>query len=156
MLQKIRDGRTDMVFDFLSSGNDVNSTDKNGRNLITYCAYFGDVSAIKYLLTNGASLVDLGTNYDLNGAAFHGHWQLCQYLLEQGADPNHRLVDSGETALHAVLSSPNRYANRLIVKLLLAYGAHTIHPLHIAMMESDHGSKGTSGMSKNLIGKEYV
>jgi hypothetical protein len=46
----------------------------------------GDVSAIKFLLANGASLESLGDNLDLNGAAFHGHWRLCQFLNERGAD----------------------------------------------------------------------
>lgn len=123
MLRKIKDGRTDLVIDYLDQGNDANSTDKNGYKLIKWCDYYGDVTAIKYLISKGASIDDLGENYSLNRAAFHGHWRLCQYLLEQGADANHQLPDSGETALHATLSKCNSYVSRLIVKLLLAYGA---------------------------------
>jgi hypothetical protein len=63
------------------------------------CAYYGDVSAIR-LLGAGASLRSLGDNLDLNGAAFHGHWRLCEFLIEQGADVNRPLKPRGETPLH--------------------------------------------------------
>ncbi|MDH3712045.1 MAG: ankyrin repeat domain-containing protein, partial [Cyclobacteriaceae bacterium] len=118
----LTDGRTDLVFDLINQGTAATATDTQGTSLIKWCAYYGDVSAIKYLIANGASLDDLGANYDLNGAAFHGHWQLCQYLLEQRADANHALLDTGETALHSCMQV-NRPSTNLIIKLLLAYGA---------------------------------
>jgi ankyrin repeat protein len=71
MINKITDGRTDLVFDLIQQGHDARTTDKNGVSLMKWCAYYGDVSAIKYLIANGALLNDLGDNYDLNGAAFH-------------------------------------------------------------------------------------
>jgi len=104
MLDRIRDGRTDLVFDYLAEGHAATSTDRHGRSLIAWCAYHGDVSAIRYLLANGAALESLGENLDLNGAAFHGHWQVCQFLIERGADVNHSLPDTGETPLHAQAS----------------------------------------------------
>ena len=69
-------------------------------SLIQWCAYYGDVSAIKFLLRHGESLDSLGENFDLNGAVFHGYARLCQFLIEQGADVNQGLVDTGETPLH--------------------------------------------------------
>src|ERR1700733_4371054 len=102
MLAKIADGRTDLVFDYLAAGNPATAP-VNGIPLIRHCAYYGDVSAIKFLLANGESLATLGENFDLNGACFHGHWRLCQFLIEQGADVNLAPGDSGETALHSVL-----------------------------------------------------
>jgi len=123
MIEKIVDGRTDLVVDFVEKGHDAQSTDKHGVPLISWCAYYGDVSAIKYLISKGALLTDLGDNYDLNGASFHGHWQLCQYLLEQGADVNHSLTETGETALHSCLCKANNPVSHMIIKLLLAHGA---------------------------------
>ncbi|NER12224.1 hypothetical protein GWK08_02105 [Leptobacterium flavescens] len=123
MIDKFTDGRTDLVFDLLEQGYDARSTDKYGTPLIKWCAYYGDVSGIKYLISKGASLDDLGKNYDLNGAAFHGHWQLCQYLLEEGADPNYAHPETGESILHNSLCSSNRPVSNLILKLLLFYGA---------------------------------
>ena len=81
MLEKISDGRTDLVFAYLAEGHAANSTDRDGVSLMQWCAYYGDVSAIRFLLANGESLESLGENYGLAGAAFHGHWKLCQFLL---------------------------------------------------------------------------
>ncbi len=123
MLQQIVDGRTDLVFEYLAQGHAAASTAAQGMALIKWCAYHGDVSAIRKLLAHGESLASLGPNLDLHGAAFHGHWQLCQFLLEQGADANHALPDTGETPLHAALCKANRPAYDHIVGILLARGA---------------------------------
>src|SRR5258705_109647 len=124
ILDQIVDGRTDLVFDYLSAGHAVNWTDRSGVSLIKWCAYYGDVSAIRFLLTNGESLKSLGENLDLNGAAFHGHWRLCHFLIEHGADVNRPLADTGETALHAALCTADRIAHDLVIKVLLAKGAN--------------------------------
>jgi len=86
-------------------------------------ACYGDVSAIKLLLSKGESLPSLGDNLDLNGTAFHGHWRLCQFLIEQGADVNQPLSDTGETPLHAALCTSDRLAHDLVLKVLLGNGA---------------------------------
>lgn len=99
------------------------ASDPHGTPLIRWCAYYGDTSAVRYLIGHGAGLKDLGRNFDLNGAVFHGHWQLTQFLLEQGADPNLPLEDTGETPLHSALSASNRPVANVLIKLLLAYGA---------------------------------
>ena len=124
MLEQIADGRTDLVFDYLARGQSARSTDRHGTPLIRWCAYHGDVSAIRFLLAHGESLASLGDNLDLNGAAFHGHWQLCQFLIENGADVNHALPVTGESPLHAALCKANRPAYELVVEILLAGGAN--------------------------------
>jgi len=123
MLERIADGRTDLVFDYLAEGHAADSVDADGVSLIKWCAYYGDVSAVRYLVAHGAVLDTLGKNLDLNGASFHGHWQLCQFLIEHGADVNHALPDTGETPLHAALCKANRPAYNLVLKVLLANGA---------------------------------
>lgn len=65
----------------------------------------------------------MGENLDLNGAAFHGHWQLCQFLIDKGADVNRRLDDTGESPLHAALCTVERLKHDIAVKILLANGA---------------------------------
>ncbi|MCE7996620.1 MAG: hypothetical protein HEP71_31940 [Roseivirga sp.] len=124
MVRKFTDGRTDLIFDLIDNGYQPSDADEHGTPLIRWCAYYGDVSAVRYLVSKGADLSLLGKNYDLNGAAFHGHWQLCQYLLEAGADPNVSNEQNGESILHGVLSQPNRPVNNLIIKLLLTYSAN--------------------------------
>jgi uncharacterized protein len=122
MLERIAAGRTDLVFEYVAQGNPANSKARDGASLIQWCAYYGDVSAIRFLLAQGESLQSLGTHMGLNAAAFHGHWRLCQFLLENGADANVREAETGETPLHAALSS-HRASQHLVVKVLLEAGA---------------------------------
>jgi uncharacterized protein len=124
ILDRITDGRTDLVFDFISAGNAATSTDPGGVALIKWCAYYGDVSAIRFLLAHGETLNSLGENLELNGASFHGHWRLCQFLTENGADPNHPQPDTGESPLHAALCRADSHAHTHVVRVLLAAGAN--------------------------------
>lgn len=123
MIEQIANGRTDRVFDWIAGGGDPRAADGHGTPIIRWCAYYGDVSAIRHLLAHGEELGSLGANLDLNGAAFHGHWPLCAFLIEQGADPNVVLAETGETPLHAAAST-QRPAAELVVQLLLASGAN--------------------------------
>ena len=124
ILKQIKGGRTDLVFVFIDEGHPATSTDDKGISIIKWCAYYGDVSAIRFLLANGESIQSLGDNLDLNGAVFHGHWRLCQFLIEQGAEVNKPLPDTGETPLHAALCTANRLAHDTVLKVLLANGAN--------------------------------
>jgi len=110
------------VFEFVAQGNPASAKSSEGASLIQWCAYYGDVSAIRFLLAHGESLRSLGDDLGLNGAAFHGHWRLCQFLLENGADANVREAETGETPLHAALSS-HRASQHPVVKVLLEAGA---------------------------------
>jgi uncharacterized protein len=123
MIERIAEGRTDLVFDLVGAGNPATTQDSQGTPLIQWCAYYGDVSAIKFLVSKGEVLRPLGDNLGLDAAAFHGHWRLCEFLLENGADADSPLPDTGETPLHAALSSTRR-TQRLVVKVLLAHGAN--------------------------------
>jgi hypothetical protein len=98
------------------------SKTSDGGSLMQWCAYYGDVSALKLLLEKGETLQSLGEDMGLNAAAFHRHWRLCQFFIESGADVNSRETDTGETPLHAALS-PHRAAQRWVVKVLLDGGA---------------------------------
>ncbi len=124
MLDRIVDGRTDLVFDYVAEGHTASTTDEHGVSLIGWCAYYGDVSAIRFLLAHGESLRSLGDDLGLSQAAFHGHWRLCQFLIESGADVNFVLADTGETPLHAATSKANRPAYTSVLKVLLAGGAN--------------------------------
>ena len=128
MLDRIADGRTDLVFEYLSAGQAATSRDRNGVSLIKSCAYYGDVSAIRFLLAKGESLASLGDDLGLNAAAFHGHWRLCQFLIEHGADVNRPLPETGETPLHAALCTADRTAHDLVIAVLLANGANPNSP----------------------------
>src|SRR5579864_8744089 len=70
------------------------------------------------------SLASLGENIGLIGACFHGHWRLCKFLIERGADVNYPLPDTGETPLHSTLCTTNRLRHNVVMKSLLAHGAN--------------------------------
>jgi ankyrin repeat protein len=123
MLDRIADGRTDLVFEYVAAGHPATAADEGGVSLIQWCAYYGDVSAIRFLLANGETLASLGDDLGLGDAAFHGHWRLCQFLLERGADVNRPRPQTGETPLHSALCKANRPAYTLVLKVLLAGGA---------------------------------
>lgn len=122
MIERIASGRTDLVIDWVEQGGEAAACDARNVPLIHWCAYYGDVSALRFLLARGASLALLGDNLDLNGAAFHGHWQLCQFLIEQGADPNAQLPGTLETPLHAALTKFESVRHERVVEVLLVAG----------------------------------
>ena len=122
LLNQIASGRTDYVHELIASGADLNAGDASGVTALQHCAYYGDVSTIRVLLAHGVLLTQLGSDA-LRGAAFHGHWQLCQFLLEQGAAVNDADPDTGETALHLALCSDDRWRYDVVLSVLLAAGA---------------------------------
>ena len=124
ILARIEEGRTDLVFDYLAAGNPATSMGNGDVSLIRWCAYHGDVSAIRFLITQGESLGALGDNFDLNGAVFHGHVDLSEYLIEQGADVNKAMSDTGESPLHSALCTADRKNHDRVLKVLLAHGAN--------------------------------
>jgi ankyrin repeat protein len=123
LLREFADGRTDLVFELIEAGVAPNRQNDNGVSLLSWCAYYGDVSAIRFLMSKGAPLASLGTNLDLNGACFHGHWRLCKFLVEQGADVNSADDQSGETPLHSALCTTDRLPYDKVLEVLLSSGA---------------------------------
>lgn len=123
ILERIAGGRTDLVLDLPLATVLTASEESGGASPLSWCAYYGDVSALRRLLDLGAPETALGENLGLIGAAFHGHWQLVQYVLERGADPRSVDPDTGETPLHAALSRAGDAAQHQVVRILLNAGA---------------------------------
>jgi uncharacterized protein len=124
MLREFADGRTDLVFDLLAAGCPADKQDRDGVSLLQWCAYYGDASAIRLLISRGVDLASLGENFGLNGACFHGHWRLCKFLIENGADVNAADGQNGETPLHSALCSTDRVAHDKVLEVLLSSGAN--------------------------------
>jgi ankyrin repeat protein len=119
LLEKIGDGHTDLVFEYLAQATGA----PNYGELLRACAYYGDVSAMRYALANGATLAALG-QYPLNTAAFHGHWRLCQFLIDSGINVDDPVAETGETSLHSAFGLPHGPAYEPVVKVLLVGGAN--------------------------------
>jgi uncharacterized protein len=118
ILRRIEQGRTDLVHLL-----DAAVLREKGAELLGWTAYFGDVTACRLLLASGQTLRVLGADLGLNGAAFHGHWQLCEFLLENAASARFADPATGETPLHSALANDDRIRYDLVVKVLLRAGA---------------------------------
>jgi len=123
LLREFADGRTDLAFELIEAGVAPDRRDEGGVSLLNWCAYYGDVSAIRFLRSKGVPLASLGTNFDLNGVCFHGHWRLCRFLIEQGADVNAADSETGETPLHSALCTTDRVSHDRVLEVLLSAGA---------------------------------
>ena len=149
---QIADGRTDLIFDYLAQDHIASSIGNDGLSLMQWAAYYGDVSAIKFLLREGAPLTSMGDNLDLNGAAFHGHWRLCQFLMEEGADPNFPLPATGETPLHAALCKADSAAHLGVINVLLSAGADpkaaTLNGMETGSFMRDCRTKGETPLHR--------
>lgn len=118
LLNRIAAGRTDLVFDLPVQGA-LGAGETGGGTPLSWCAYYGDVSAIRHLLAKGASTTALGENFGLTAAAFHGHWQLVQFLVEIGGSTRWVDPETGETPLHAALSRKGGSSQHQVVRVLL-------------------------------------
>jgi hypothetical protein len=122
VLAALRRGRTDRFFDLVLPGGDAMRSaevDEAWR----WCAYYGDVSALRRGLEGGLTLAAFGDDLGLHAAAFHGHWPLCEFLLERGAPVDRALEATGETPLHAATSHLDRSRYDRVVRVLLGSGA---------------------------------
>lgn len=124
LLKEFVDGRTDLVFELIQRGYPPDAVDQDKVSLLRWCAYYGDVSAMKYLVSKGESLKSLGFDMGLFAASFHGHWRLCKFLLDQGAEVNVSSPETGETPLHAALCNTDRVVYDCVLTVLLAAGAN--------------------------------
>ncbi len=114
-------GRTDLVVRLLETG--AAGEPAQLADALRWAAYYGDCTACRILHRHGLPLDLLGDDRGLGAAAFHGHWQLCEWLLECGADARRADPLTGETALHAALVNEDRERYDRVLQVLLAAGA---------------------------------
>ena len=111
MIAELADGRTDLVFDLFERGCAPGSMDGNGVSLIQWCAYYGDVSAIKFLLSKGESIDALGPDRGLNAASFHGPC-LTRSVLQRAACSGVSPLSPEEKLASAPCSSKNLHSRQ--------------------------------------------
>jgi ankyrin repeat protein len=114
LLRKIEDGQTDLVFEYLAHAAETSDY----AALVRACEHYGDVSALKYLLANGATLSMLG-QYALNNAAFHGHGRLVSFLIASGMSVDDPVRETGETSLHSTFGHQYGPGHDDVVRILL-------------------------------------
>jgi uncharacterized protein len=80
-------GRVEDVKAFLSDDPaNVHTTGAHGISLLYHAAMSGSIEIVEMLKSGGASLETAG--HALHGAAQYGHFEMVQWLLNHGANPN--------------------------------------------------------------------
>ena len=123
ILTLISEGRTDLVFELMKLDDWMKTLDERPVSPIDWFVYYNDVTALRAVADAGAPFEKMDLNTHLNSGAFFGHWKVCDFLISKGADPNHALADTGETALHNALCKAGRPYFIYTVRLLLERGA---------------------------------
>ena len=81
---------------------DVHAADNSGWTVLHYSAENGSCELFKYFVNNETD-IDLRTNHGsscLHIAALHGHFKLCQTLIDKHNFDTHQFDNEGWTALH--------------------------------------------------------
>jgi uncharacterized protein len=124
LLDHISRGRTDLIFEVLRLPDWRETLHLGSIKLLRWLVYYNDVTALKAVLEAGGDLSSLNLNEALGNAAFFGHWKVCDFLIQHGADVNTANADSGETPLHSALAKAGRPYYLYVVKLLVEHGAN--------------------------------
>ncbi len=123
LLNHISQGRTDLVFELLRLSNWREVLEMGRVKVMQWFVYYDDVTALKAVLEAGGDLRSLDLNEELGNASFFGHWKVCDFLIDHGADVNSSVPDTGETPLHNALAKAGRPYYLHVVRLLVEHGA---------------------------------
>jgi ankyrin repeat protein len=119
----------------------VRALSDDGFTALHLAAYYGAPSALKALLDSGADTEAVTQNFlqnmALHAAAAGGHLEICQLLLERGADPNAR-QHGGFRPLH----TPAFNNHRVMAELFLEHGAD-------ASLTNDEGKRPADIAAQN-------
>lgn len=123
ILELISRGRTDYIIELLKKSNWKALLHKGSVKPIQWLVYFNDTTALRAILDAGGTLDSINLNIELGNAAFFGHWKVCDFLINQGADVNAKIDVTDETPLHNAIVKAGRPYYFYVVKLLVENGA---------------------------------
>lgn len=103
-------GDIKLLDDYLKQGHDINKISPAGSIIVLDAVYAKNLDFLKACHVRGAILKDRGL---LHGAAFAYEFEILQYLLEQGLDPN-EIDEFGRTPLDCVLIPGNGPVPKLL------------------------------------------
>jgi len=152
ILEYISRGRTDFIIELLKKP-DWKSLLQEGRiKPLQWLVYYNDTTALKYVLYSGGDLESIDLNEELGNAAFFGHWKVCDFLIQHGADVNTPVDKTNETPLHNALTKAGRPYYFYVVKLLVEKGADinakTIPGLETGAFMRDVRTKGETPLHR--------
>ena len=124
ILDRISGGRTDLVFDLLRLPDWRRVLHEGQVKPLQWFVYYNDVTALKAVLEAGGDLGSISLDNELGHAAFFGHWKVCDFLIQHGANVNATVPETGETPLHGALAKAGRPYYLYVVRLLVENGAN--------------------------------
>ena len=100
-----REGRSDMLQEFINAGYDLNTRDGKGYTAIILAAYHGRREAVNLLISAGADACaeDHRGNTALMGAIFKGELSIARTLLDADCKPDQRNAAGQTPAMIAAL-----------------------------------------------------
>ncbi|MCZ6595317.1 MAG: ankyrin repeat domain-containing protein [Bacteroidetes bacterium] len=123
IIELISRGRTDYIFHLLKKRNWKDLLNQGSIKPIQWLVYYNDTTALRTILESGGTLDSISLNDELGNAAFFGHWKVCDFLINNGADVNAFVDKTKETPLHNALAKAGRPYYFYCVKLLVEKGA---------------------------------
>jgi ankyrin repeat protein len=152
IIDYISKGRTDFVFQLLELSNWKDLLNEGQVRLLQWFVYYNDTTALKAVLEAGGNLDSINLNGELGNAAFFGHWKVCDFLINHGADVNAYVDKTNETPLHNALAKAGRPYYFYTVKLLIDKGANvnakTIAGLETGAFMRDVKTKGETPLHR--------
>ncbi|MDG2450740.1 MAG: ankyrin repeat domain-containing protein [Saprospiraceae bacterium] len=128
IINKISRGRTDFIFHLFEHSGWKEILQEGEVKPIQWLVYFNDLTAMRAILDRGGDLSSIDLNRELGHASFFGHWKVCDFLINQGADVNAHVDKTEETPLHNALAKAGRPYYFYTVKLLVEKGANINSP----------------------------
>ncbi|MET0637894.1 MAG: ankyrin repeat domain-containing protein [Chitinophagaceae bacterium] len=123
IIEFISRGRTDYILELFKESNWKEVLHEGQIKPLQWLVYYNDTTALKSVLLEGGNLDSINLNDELGNAAFFGHWKVCDFLINHGADVHAQLGQTHETPLHNALSKAGRPYYFYVVKLLVEKGA---------------------------------
>jgi len=152
IIELISRGRTDFILQLLKKP-DWKETLQTGKvKPLQWLVYYNDTTALRAVLEAGGNLDSINLNEELGNAAFFGHWKVCDFLINNGANVNAGVNKTNETPLHNALAKAGRPYYFYVVKLLVEKGADvnakTIPGLETGAFMRDVRTKGETPLHR--------
>jgi uncharacterized protein len=152
ILEFISRGRTDYIHELLDKPDWKEILHKGQVKPLQWLVYYNDTTGLKAVLKAGGTLDSINLNEELGNAAFFGHWKVCDFLINNGANVNASIGKTNETPLHNALSKAGRPYYFYVVKLLVEKGADvnakTVPGLETGAFMRDVRTKGETPLHR--------